>query len=248
MKKNISALIIVAAITCLVHVSLSGIQTQLGSPGVALGSDPIRDREGNVLLTNSIALPHNIGFYTGTPVPVDPATVEWLPPDTTFGFRKYRDVSGFEALTQVVLMKRDRTSIHKPEYCLYGAGLTITRSETTSIPMQKPFPYNLPVTKISVSQKVPQPDGSTLERSGFYFYWFVSEDQIVPGHKDRILLMANDLLRHATLKRWAYISFLSLTIPGNEADLESRMTALIQEAVPFFQLTSPPENLKIAGH
>jgi hypothetical protein len=247
MKKHQIAIAFVVVVTASLSLALGAIRTNLGDPGVLIGSKPIHDNDGNILLTNSIALPPDVGFFTGRDVTVSERTVEWLPPDTTYGFRDYSDTDGFEARMQVVLMKKDRTSIHKPEYCLYGSGMKITKTETVLIPMKDPVPYELPATKISITRRIEQPDGSVAEWSGFYFYWFVSEDQIVADHKSRILLMARDLLQNQVLKRWAYISCLSLSSPGNEAALEERMIRLIQQAVPKFQLTPPPDDLRIAS-
>lgn len=246
-RPHIAALAVFITLVIL-SAFIASIKTNLGQPGVAIGSQPILDPDGNILVTNSIAMPPNVGFFTGKDVAISPRTVEWLPPDTTYGFRDYYDTDGFEARMQVVLMKKDRTSIHKPEYCLYGSGMEITNTEIIDIPMSDPMPYNLPATKISVVRKLEQPDGSIREWTGFYIYWFVSEDQMVPDHMTRIVLMATDLLREKVLKRWAYVSCLSLSHPGNEVALEKRMVQLIQQSVPKFQLTPPPDNLRIPAN
>lgn len=245
MKKQFVAFGLVACITLTLSIFLGSIQQNLGEPGVLTGEGIIRDKHSNIILTNCVTLPQNVGLYTGVDHPVSTNTVDWLPPDTTYGFRRYSDVTGFEALTQVVLMGRDRTSIHKPEYCLYGSGWKIEKSEQTEITLQKPFPYRLPVTKVTISKEIKLPDDQVFQRVGYYYYWFVSEDQITATHMERISMMAKDLLQKRVLKRWAYVSFLASAQPGLEDKLDDKMIQLIQESVPHFQLTPPPENLRL---
>ena len=50
----------------------------------------------------------------------------------------------------VVLMGHDRTSIHKPEYCLPGQGFTIDHREVVDIPIAQPHPYDLRVAEANV--------------------------------------------------------------------------------------------------
>lgn len=247
MKKHHIAIAFVLVTVGGMSLLLGNIQQNLGDPGVLTGEGLLMDPEDIVLSTNCVLLPPSVGTFSGEDVRISAKTVEWLPPDTTFGFRRYHDDSGFEALAQVVLMGRDRTSIHKPEYCLYGAGWKITASETTTIQMSEPEPYSLPVTKISISMKLEQKDGTFFERSGYYYYWFISEDQMTATHKNRIVLMASDLLKKRVLKRWAYVSFLASAQPGVEESLDARLRHLIQQTVPQFQLTPPPDHLKITN-
>lgn len=246
MKKPQIAFFIVLITVAGMSLLIGSIQQNLGQPGVLVGDGLIKGLESEVLRTNCVILPENVGIFKGFDQPVSEKVTEWLPPDTTFGFKNYiDDDTDFQALTQVVLMGRDRTSIHKPEYCLYGAGFKIEKIEKKTIQMQSPEPYSLPVTRIHVTLNQKQTDGTTKRSSGYYYYWFISEDQITASHKERIMLMVRDLLKSRVLKRWAYVSFLAVAQPGVEEALDAKMIELIQQSVPQFQLTPPPERLKI---
>ena len=247
MKKPQIAFLVVFITVAGMSLLIGSIEQNLGKPGVIVGEGLIKGLESEVLRTNCVILPENVGFFKGLDQPVSEKVTEWLPPDTTFGFKNYFDENtDFQALTQVVLMGKDRTSIHKPEYCLYGAGFKIEKIEQKSIQMLLPTPYTLPVTRIHVTLNQKQTDGSVRKTSGYYYYWFISEDQITASHKERIMLMVRDLLKSRVLKRWAYVSFLAVAQPGVEDALDAKMIELIQQSVPQFQLTPPPEHLRIS--
>ena len=105
--------------------------------------------------------------YTSEAVEVDKATLGWLPQDTSFGQRLYRAPDGFEASVNVVLMGSDRTSLHKTEFCLEGQGWRIDRgaSRETTVHMDRPYPYDLPVMKFIATSEVTD-QGRTLHRPG----------------------------------------------------------------------------------
>ena len=100
---------------------------KLGQPAVKTSPIP-----GSIRL--QVELPERPLDYTSQVVEVDKTTLDWLPPDTSFGQRLYRAPDGFEVSVNVVLMGSDRTSLHKTEFCLEGQGWSIDRSashETT---------------------------------------------------------------------------------------------------------------------
>ena len=61
------------------------------------------------------------------------------------------------ASMNVVLMGRDRTSLHKTEFCVEGQGWHIDRnvSSETKVHMERPYPYDLPVMKFIATEEVP---------------------------------------------------------------------------------------------
>ena len=124
---------------------------RLGTPGVRIVPQPIHDPEGKVAGTNSVYLPESVLNYTSKAEPVTPLELGWLPKDTTYGRRNYQAPDGFWIKASIVVMGTDRTSIHKPQYCLVGQGWRIDQSEKTSVRIERPEPYDLPVMKLTAS-------------------------------------------------------------------------------------------------
>ncbi len=219
-------------------VFLGRIQSfqKLGQPGVRVVPKPVYDPQGQIVGTNTIGLPERALNFVSEPVPVDQIVLNWLPKDTTYGQRRYRAPDGFESALSVVLMGTDRTSIHKPQYCLTGAGWTIQQTEKTVIPVSQPHPYLLPVMKLTLSREFPVAGGAPVLRRGLFVYWFVADNQLSVDHLERMWWMARDMVLDGVWQRWAYVTCFSVCLPGQEEATYSRMRELITAAVPQFQL------------
>ena len=161
-----------------------------------------------------------------------------MPADTTYGYRRYIGPDGFRLDLRVVLMGTDRTSIHKPEYCLPGQGFQITKSEVLKLRMTEPHAYDLPVTRIIARRVVRRPDGESLELRAVFVYWFVADEQVSADHLERMIWMARDLVFRGTLQRWAYVSAFAICLPGQEEAAYGRMRDFLVDAVPKFQLAT----------
>src|SRR5208283_701632 len=156
--------------------------------------------------------------YTSEAVPVDKRVLDWLPQDTSFGQRLYRAPDGFETSVGVVLMGRDRTILHKTEFCLEGAGWRIDRnvSSETTVHMDRPCSYELPVMKFIASKELTA-DGRTLTARRVYIIWFVADDnEYTARHWQRMWWMARDLFLTGVLQRWAMVSCTTVCAPGQE--------------------------------
>ena len=83
-------------------------------------------------------------------------------------------------------MGADRTSIHKPDYCLPGQGWSIDKKETVNIPIEGSRPYQLPVAKWTIAILFRTPDGRKEKVCGLYVFWFVADNeetrQPLPAH------------------------------------------------------------------
>jgi len=217
---------------------LSGLRghQRLGLPGVRTqpSGEPNRLR---------VELPERVLDYQSDWVEVDELAKKILPPDTSFGQRLYRQPDGFKTRLNVVLMGCDRTSLHKPQFCLTGLGCQIDQaaSTETTVHVEQPLSYELPVVELVASRQVTI-DGQHQIRRVIYVYWFVAEDQLsasVSGF-ERMWSMATILLRTGVLQRWAYVSCLAECSPGQEQATFERMKNFIAAAVPEFQLTPKP--------
>ncbi|MGO8930115.1 MAG: exosortase-associated EpsI family protein [Limisphaerales bacterium] len=208
---------------------------KLGQPGVKTHSIPGSQRL-------QVELPERILDYTSEAVEVDKTTLGWLPQDTSFGQRIYRAPDGFETSANVVLMGRDRTSIHKTEFCLEGQGWVIDRSASSraTVRMERPFTYDLPVMKFVATKQVTV-HGQRVTARGIYVLWFVADnDEYTARHWQRMWWMARDLLRTGVLQRWASVSYFAECAPGTEDATFERMKKFIVASVPEFQLVPSP--------
>jgi hypothetical protein len=217
----------------------------LGKPGVRVVNVPIYNEENNPVSTQSVFLPETVGEYTSTNMPVTKLELDWLPPDTVYGRRVYLSPSS-AIMTSVVLMGTDRTSIHKPQYCLTGQGETIEGSEIITIPIAKPHPYELKVMKLSTTSQQSLGGGKFATVSGIFLYWFVADGQLTPHHGERMWLMGRDLITKGLLQRWAYIAYYSRCLPGQESILLEQMKRLVAAQVPEFQTTTGTPEEKLA--
>lgn len=229
---------ILAVITVLLIGSTAGVIAKfksvqrLGEPGVKT-----RPLPGSQNL--EVTLPERLPGYTMELLPVDAIVTNVLPRDTSYGHCRYTSTdSNFAAQVNVVLMGTDRTSLHKPQFCLTGAGWNINKTEVDKIRMEKPFAYDLPVIKLTVSGQF-NVEGRPVVAHGVYVYWYVADDALSasPSGSDRMWSIARELITTGVLQRWAYVSYFSYGPPGMEAQLYERQKKLIVASVPEFQLT-----------
>ena len=210
---------------------------RLGQPGVKT-----RPLAGSRNL--EVVLPEKVLDYNSEWLEQAAIVTNSLPPDTSYGSRRYTAPDNFWVQLTVVLMGSDRTSLHKPQYCLTGAGWAIdnnaTREET--IRMEQPQPYDLPVVKYVAAGQVPR-DGQNVDARGIYVYWFVADDALsgTESGLERMWAMAHKLVTTGVFQRWAYISYFAVCPPGQEAATYERLKKLIAASAPEFQLTPKPK-------
>ena len=204
---------------------------RLGAPGVRTRALP-----GSKNL--EVILPENIAGWSSLVLTQAQLVVDALPGDTSFGQRIYKSAEGFPILANVVLMGTDRTSIHQPEICLPGQGWQIDRSASRAdtIHIERPFPYELPVTRLVANLNTTDTNGQPVIIRCNYVYWFVDGDSYTGNKDDFKWSMMKKVLLTGTLDRWAYISFFSYGTLGQEEAVYDRTKKLIAETVPEFQL------------
>jgi hypothetical protein len=216
----------------------------LGNPGVKVADEPMYAVfEGgltNAISPISVPLPLRALDFSSVPLTVDPTELQMLPPDTVYGRRNYIAADGFRTMISVVLMGTDRTSIHKPQYCLQGQGQSIIKTEQVSVPMRRPHPYDLQVVKLTTASEL-RSGGQAIPVRGLFVYWFVADGQLTPHHGERMWLMAKELITKGELQRWAYVAYWAMCYPGQEDATWERMKALMVETVPEFQTAAGPE-------
>lgn len=249
-RKNLQVFVIFAVLVALTAGLLVRARHnyQLGTPGIKVAEIPmygVFEKQTNILSPVSVPLPEAPLDYTSEPVHVSSVESQMLPPDTVYGRRLYRASDGLPMMISVVLMGTDRTSIHKPQYCLTGMGHSIISSEVITIPMTRPHRYDLQVMKLTTASERRTGDGRVVPMRGLFLYWFVADNQLTPHHGERMWLMGRDLVTKGLLQRWAYVAYWSVCVPGQEETLLRRMKEFIAETAPEFQLAagekiSPP--------
>jgi hypothetical protein len=232
-----TVLVIALLLMASTAVVLARLKThqKLGLPGVKTA--PLPESQNLEVL-----LPETVPGYKSEKMEQQQIVVEVLPKDTSYGTRRYVAPDGFWTQVNVVLMGSDRTSIHKPQFCLTGAGWKIddADSKQETVKVYDPYPYDLPVEKI-VSTRDIDNNGQRVTLRGIYVYWFVCDDAYTCDHWQRMWWMARDLLKTGVLQRWAYVSYFAICLPGQEDQTYDRIRRLISTSVPDFQLLPKPE-------
>ena len=208
------------------HASL-----KLGTPGIKATPIP-----GTIKM--AFDLPANVLDFTSTNVPEADIVTETLPKDTSFAQRRYTAPDGFWVNANIILMGTDRTSIHKPEYCLPEQGWQIGENAVVNIPIAGTPKYQLPVARWFLRTSLQDQDGKATAVSGIYVFWFVAHQEETPDYRKRIWWLTRDLLTTGVLQRLAYVSYFAICSPGQEEATFKRMEKLIAASVPEFQL--PP--------
>ncbi len=229
-----------ALIAALLLMALAGgaiyqLQTRqtLGRPGVLAEPQAGSPRW-------RIPLPEQVAGMTSQEVPAAEVELSALPADTSIGKRLYTATNGAPLLLQVVLMGRDRTSIHQPQYCLTGQGWLIEKTEEVRLPLAGPQPHEIPALKLTASKVFTTESGQRVPVRAIYVYWFVADGALTAHRSQRLRWMAEELLKTGTLQRWAYVACFAQCAPGDEDQTFARVKEFVAEAVPEFQRSPAP--------
>jgi len=132
---------------------------RLGAPGVKGVEIP-----GQVNM--ELTLPENVLSLTSTNMPEPESVIAYLPKDTSYIGRRYFGTNGFWADGTLILMGADRTSIHRPDYCLPGQGWQIRNKAEVKLSIPGHPGYELPVQKWTIHNTFTGPDGKQQPVSG----------------------------------------------------------------------------------
>lgn len=207
----------------------------LDPPGVKLSAVPLIGAEGRLVRSNSVALPSQLEGYRFETMMVSDLELSSLPPDTLFGRGRYTAADGFWSQLSIVVMGTDRTSIHRPDYCLTGVGWKVLSQ--TELPFSPPGAPGPRVVQRFDCRLRTESNGKPMDVGGVYVFWFVSRDKQTASHWERQWWMARDLVTRGVLQRWAYVSFFAPCMPGQEDEAYRRVTELIKVSAPYFEVT-----------
>lgn len=182
----------------------------------------------------SMVLPERIGRWEGETIEVSQVEREYLPSDTQFAKKLYRDPMQRVVFLSIVMSGKDRGSIHRPEVCLPAQGFTPLGSERVRIPVEAPGGGDLEATRLLLKRDVLLEDGSSHTIGYFYLYWFVGKDRVTASHLDRIVLNTADRALHGVSHQWAYVAYLMPIYDSREASAEF-LTRFVAESYPMFR-------------
>jgi hypothetical protein len=210
------------------------VNQKLGAPGINAVAIP-----GQIQM--NIHLPERVLDFTSTNIPEPEVVLGYLPADTSYAERLYYDPDGLRIQSTAILMGADRTSIHRPEYCLPGQGWNIDKKEIVTIPIDDHPPYQLQVARWNLSTSIQQPDGTKATAIAIYVFWYVARNDETPDHDKMLEHLTLNLFRTGDLQRWAYISYFAVCGPGQQDAAFGEIKRLILAQVPKFQLPVLPD-------
>jgi hypothetical protein len=233
-NKKITLLVVTLVMMAGTAAALTWLRAnqKLGTP--ALKGTPI---PGGVMM--KIDLPENVLDFSSTNIPEPDLAIGYFPKDTSYAERIYIAPDKFWFQSTAILMGADRTSIHRPEFCLPGQGWTIDEKKPLDIPVNDQPPYHLQAAAWKLSRNVQDNDGQNVKIAAVYLYWYVANNEETPDHNKMLEWLTLDLLRTGSLQRWAYISYFARCQPGQEDVTIDRIKNFIGAQVPKFQL--PPK-------
>ncbi len=231
---SIATAFAIIALTALAVVRLRFSQ-RLGEPAVRMVGLPVVTESGNVARTNSVFLPQSTPGYDVAVAPMDDIEISFLPPDTSFGRRRFTSIDGnLSVQTTVVLMRSDRTSMHRPEFCLSRSGWNIKRQVTEAVRLAGQPSRDVAVRRLDVTQFGKDETGRSVQAAGVYAFFFVAPGLTTASPLTRTLWMMRSLFESNVLQRWAYVSYFARCEPGDEEATFQKMANLIGQTAPEF--------------
>ena len=138
-----------------------------------------------------------------------------LPVDTIIIRKNYRNESTNRwILVSVVISGRERSSIHRPEWCLPGQGYRIAAYRHESVACEDH--RSLPVTFI----KIQAPGSLSTLQYGWFCYWFISKTHEVGSQTARLAWMAWDNVFYGVFRKWAYVSILADRVDSEQEEYD----------------------------
>jgi len=214
---------------------------RLGAPGVKTA----QIGGGNL----KVLLPEKVLNYESEELPVAEIVTNTLPRDTSYGDRLYKTADGFNIQASVVLMGTDRTSLHKPQFCLEGQGWRIDGAPIqTSVQVDRPYPYQLPLIEL-VGSREGTINGQRAIIRCLCVYYYITDGAISgsPTGFEVMSKMARSLLTTGAMQRWAYVRYVAWCPQGQEDAALERIKKFIAAAAPEYQLTPAPKQTALTS-
>ncbi len=148
--------------------------------------------------------------------------------EITRGF--YRDSQGTSFFVSVVIGGRDRMSLHRPENCLPGQGLSIRNSRLLETRLA-----NDRILRTRLLDVRRQVGGSDAAVFSHFTYWYIAPERETSSQWRLYQWMAADRLFHARMDRWAYVAVAHDFHPQHEQDSLDQLRAFLAELRPLIR-------------
>ncbi len=189
-----------------------------------------------------MALPDQVGRWTGESAPVSEEELKGLAPDTKFARKWYTNPAGDRVFVSIVLSGEDMVnSIHRPERCLAAQGWAEQSSHYVSVPLADgKGPLQVRALK-EVKQWRANEKAPVVPITNLNYYWFIGSHDITASHLERTVIDIRDRVLYGDNQRWAYVTVAAyvtdnMQVAGrNEADTVHIVEDFIAEIVPKFQ-------------
>ncbi len=145
-----------------------------------------------------------------------------LPEGTEVVRAFYRDSQGSSFFVSLVIGGRDRMSLHRPENCLPGQGLSIRNSRVLETPLAGGG--QLHTRLLDVRRQVGGSDAAVFSH---FTYWYIAPGRETPSQWWLYAWMAADRLIHSRMDRWAYIAVAHDYNPLHEDESLEKMRAFL---------------------
>ncbi len=181
-------------------------------------------------------LPDIVDGFTGENQPVSEAEIRMLPKDTGFAKKAYKNQSGDQVSTQIVLAGGEKRSIHRPEICLPAQGWNLKAGEAMPITLDNG--QTLDVMRLIISKPVEIRPGVQKELTSIFLYWFVGKNMTTPYHWMRLAHANWDKVVHNVNHRWAYVIVSAPVLEGfsatgkNQEETEKMLKSFVAEVAP----------------
>jgi hypothetical protein len=98
----------------------------------------------------------------------------------------------------MVITGHERSSIHRPQWCLPGQGLSIQKTQVITLKTHGGRNF-----RVSVLDTVPE---KRIYGGGLFAYWFADKNHETPLHRQRLFWMAYNDLILGVRRPWIYVS------------------------------------------
>ncbi len=140
----------------------------------------------------------------------------------------YRDTGNNSFFVSVVIGGRDRLSLHRPENCLPGQGLSIRSRSILQTALRNG--ETLQTRLLDVRRRLGESDVDVFSH---FAYWYVAPQRETHSQWQLYTWIASDRLLHARMDRWSYIAVARDFNPAQEEKSLEKLRGFLAELHPL---------------
>lgn len=145
------------------------------------------------------------------------AELSSFPEDTTLARKIYETPNGDQFWVTIVVAGRDRTGIHRPQYCLPAQGQNILKHRVFPVPVTDEQGIRINILDLQSTS----PGHAVLRgpTSSTYAYFYAA-NRTTPSYLRMIYWTSYDRIIHGTSTPWAYISIATARRDNSDEHIE----------------------------